>query len=155
MDHCGAPTTWWSRVWQRVRPARAAPRVSDLLPLPTWSEHPLGRMSNLSPAWYLLLVPTLGEGEDVLELLPTLLDGKREEFTVLVGYGPNDPTRESIMAAAKLNPRIVPIAASHSGLDAIEAALIAGLKRLEEEAGRRATDTLIVPFPALIAKRLP
>lgn len=94
------------------------------------------------------------EGHEVLEALPRLLAPQRSEFTVLVAYSIDDTTRGCIEKAAVLEPRIIPVLAETHRLHSLEEALTRRLSQLEQERGRKVTDALIVPLPALQIKRL-
>jgi hypothetical protein len=125
-----------------------------MLPLPTWSEHPFSDFAGPTRAWYVLLVPTINEGREVLEVLPPRLATKHSEFTVLVACSKSDPTRSSIERAAEIEGRIIPVVARSNSLEALEEALVDRLRELEKERGRKATDALIVPLPLLELRRL-
>lgn len=125
-----------------------------MLPLPAWDQHPFSDFAGPMRAWYVLLVPTIQEGHEVLESLPRQLGAKRPGFTVIVACAKNDPTRSSIEKAAELEQNIIPVFADDESLELLEEALTRRLRTLEEERGRKPTDALIVPLPLLEIRRL-
>lgn len=106
-------------------------------------------MSNREQPWYVLLIPSHGEGEDILEIAPRLLAGRNDDFTLIFAAHKDDQTIDALDQARRKDDRIVYVLVEDEGIEALENALIEELHRLEKERGRRATDTLIVPFTML------
>ena len=145
---------WWKSLWNRLRGRPSAQGLSDMLPLPTWEQHPFSQSFGSVPAWYALLVPTIEEGHEVLEALPRLLAPQRRDFAILVAFSVDDSTRGCIEEAALLEPRIIPVIAGSNRPDSLEVALTHRLSDLEQQRGQKVTDALIIPLPELQIKRL-
>lgn len=137
---------WLSRRWRRLR--RRSPSLSDMLRLPTFDEHAFPSAIAGEPAWYVLLVPTFHEGQDVADTLTKMLARQKADFTVVIAYYEDDPSADSILRAARDDQRIVPLQI-HLGGD-MESALCQQLSSLEQRRGRTASDALIVPLPGLL-----
>ena len=139
---------------RRLRRHRA-PKLSDMLDLPAWQEHPLSHRCGVDQAWYVLLVPTIREGQHVRSDVLRALRNQQADFTVVIGYFSEDPTEPDILAAAELDVRIRPlrIEAQAGDWERMSAELQAKLLQLEAERGRRPHDTLCVSLPELIIRR--
>jgi len=144
----------WERLRRRFRRRRGT-GLSDILIRPDWQSHPFNERVGTTAAWYVLLVPTSGEGHLVSADLKRALLGQRADFTVLVGFFANDPTAIDIRQAADGDCRIVPVQVHAESRDwaAMTAAFEHAISQLEEHRSRKPNDIVLVPYPELIIKR--
>jgi hypothetical protein len=120
-----------------------------MLPLPDFLEHPFGEISKREQPWYVLLIPTHEEGEDVRDIVPRLLEKHDERFTLIFAVHENDVTIPALKEAQRRDDRIEYVVVQGEEVEALETALVNELLRQEAERGRKATDALVVPLTML------